>query len=553
MTGAQDNASRATRKGTYVLAGLTALTVAGFAFTLARPSTAGAPARLEVVESNVQLRPASAPAFATVDASTDVAGGSRIRTDDTGSAEIDYSDGSLTRIGPNSQYKVEALQIDGERRQIVGRLEVGRTFHQVSKLSGSDSRFEVHTANAVAAVRGTAFTVNCKVRLVCEFGVTEGVVNVRGSDGSQVDLLAGQSVTVTANGTVGAVDLLSQSDPWLAENRALPRGGDLSHSKVGSAPAGTTIPGSTQSGRLPATDAPPAPRSFSSTASSSPGPSTGPSSPRSQSGAPGPSDLPGEVNERPSTATTSGPPTTAPRATSTTRPRPTSTTARPVTSTTRPGVTTSTTAGSTTSTTAGGSTTTTIGGGPDPVTTTTSTTGSTTTTTEPEATTTTTITEPETTATTEPEGSTTTTTEPETTTTTVPETTTTTRDNTPSSTIPVCPEDSPNAGNPPPCGDEDEDDGTTTTPTSSTTTTTTTTTTTIPEETTTTTSTTSTSTTTTEAETTTTTDPETTTTTRDNTPNSTIPVCPEDSPNAGNPPPCGRSEDGDEDRGRNED
>ena len=38
-------------------------------------------------------------------------------------------------------------------REIVGRLESGQTFHRVTKATGSDSRFEVQTSNAVAAVR----------------------------------------------------------------------------------------------------------------------------------------------------------------------------------------------------------------------------------------------------------------------------------------------------------------------------------------------------------------------------------------------------------------
>jgi FecR protein. len=46
-------------------------------------------------------------------------------------------------------------------------LKVGKTWHRVSKLSGTQNRYEVETSNAVAAVRGTTFMVECPVLDTC--------------------------------------------------------------------------------------------------------------------------------------------------------------------------------------------------------------------------------------------------------------------------------------------------------------------------------------------------------------------------------------------------
>ena len=194
------------------------LAIGGTVGLFSQASPAGAAARITVVESAVEWRPAGATDFEALEAAADVKSRSVVRTSESGVAELAYADGSLTRLGPSTSYEITTLDVSSSSRRIVGRLEMGRTFHRVSKLTGSESRFEVHTSNAVAAVRGTAFAVDCVVRDVCEVGVTEGIVEVGTPDGESVNVTAGRRVKVGADGRLGPLESLSMADPWIASN-----------------------------------------------------------------------------------------------------------------------------------------------------------------------------------------------------------------------------------------------------------------------------------------------------------------------------------------------
>ena len=151
--------------------------------------------------------------------------GHSVRTDDAGAARLDYADGSLARLGPDTEFTLVALDQGAGERQVRAELEVGETWHRVVDLSGSDDEpdgsYEVQTAVATAAVRGTGFAVVCLVRDVCTFTVAEGEVEVTGLDGESVVLGPGGRLTVTA-GEVGTAEQLSpdelRSDPWIEEN-----------------------------------------------------------------------------------------------------------------------------------------------------------------------------------------------------------------------------------------------------------------------------------------------------------------------------------------------
>ena len=196
----------------------TLIALGGLGVIIARPSTASSLATLDVLEESVEVRLAGQTEFSTAGSGDALAEGSVVRTDRTGLAAISYEDGSLTRIGPVSTYELTTLATHKGKREIVGRLDAGQTFHRVTKASGSGSRFEVQTSNAVAAVRGTAFAVQCLTPDVCEVGVTEGTVAVRTPDGQEVAVEAGHKVAVDNDGNLGDLQLLLQSDPWIERN-----------------------------------------------------------------------------------------------------------------------------------------------------------------------------------------------------------------------------------------------------------------------------------------------------------------------------------------------
>jgi hypothetical protein len=94
--------------------------------------------------------------------------GDAIRTGPTGKAEVDYTDGSLTRLGPSTEFTVVRLTDKRGGRQTRGELRVGEAWNRVAKLSATSS-FEIRAGHATAAVEGTAFAVECTTRNDCEF------------------------------------------------------------------------------------------------------------------------------------------------------------------------------------------------------------------------------------------------------------------------------------------------------------------------------------------------------------------------------------------------
>lgn len=168
----------------------------------------------------VELRQSS-DEFSVVDRSAAVEVGAEVRTGAGALAEIEYFDGSLTRIGPNTTYEIVELEQAADRTVIVGKIGLGETFHDVKELTGSGSRFEIQESNAIASVRGTRFAARCLPPLPCGIAVVEGVVEVTPSSGDAVSVRAGHRVTIDDEGLLGEVTEVSPDDPWLNRNQDL--------------------------------------------------------------------------------------------------------------------------------------------------------------------------------------------------------------------------------------------------------------------------------------------------------------------------------------------
>lgn len=88
--------------------------------------------------------------------------GDRLRTGAAARLEAKLKDGSLLRLGPNSEMALKTVKVDKKNRakkKVRAKLFVGRMWAAVTDLFGSDSKFEVETTNAVAGVRGTRFAL----------------------------------------------------------------------------------------------------------------------------------------------------------------------------------------------------------------------------------------------------------------------------------------------------------------------------------------------------------------------------------------------------------
>ncbi|THG30750.1 FecR family protein [Naasia lichenicola] len=150
--------------------------------------------------------------------------GDVVQTDSEGQAQLDYPDGSLTRLGPSTKLSVTTLDSAEAQRTVVS-LDVGQTWHRVEKLVAENAAFEVSTPVGVAAVRGTAFEVDCTDAPACTITVMEGVVEFTTEEGSVLEITPYQRLVIPnpdGGAPVVAVtpSALIEADEWITANIA---------------------------------------------------------------------------------------------------------------------------------------------------------------------------------------------------------------------------------------------------------------------------------------------------------------------------------------------
>lgn len=109
--------------------------------------------------------------------------GDAVRTGDKTRLELSLPDGSRLRLGASSKVTLSEGRFHKKARNVSITMWVGRVWAKVAKTFGNDSKFEVETANAVAGVRGTSFTVIANTDLSALVRVYSGTVGVRKNDG----------------------------------------------------------------------------------------------------------------------------------------------------------------------------------------------------------------------------------------------------------------------------------------------------------------------------------------------------------------------------------
>ena len=115
----------------------------------------------------------------------------------SGTATVELADGSLVRISPDSRLIFNRLTQYGKSGMVDTRLRLdhGEVHTQVKPVIEGGSRFEIETPSAVAAVRGTAFSMRSGPGTT-SLQVTEGEVNF-GAPGRTRNIPAGYSASVS--------------------------------------------------------------------------------------------------------------------------------------------------------------------------------------------------------------------------------------------------------------------------------------------------------------------------------------------------------------------
>jgi len=85
--------------------------------------------------------------------------GDRLQTKKAARIEAKLSDGSVVRLGQNTQLSLQKVVTGskGQRKTVRAKLFLGKIWASVKKAVGADTEFSVTTAHAVAGVRGTRF------------------------------------------------------------------------------------------------------------------------------------------------------------------------------------------------------------------------------------------------------------------------------------------------------------------------------------------------------------------------------------------------------------
>ena len=137
--------------------------------------------------------------------------GSSVRTGNTGHATVQFPDGSLTRLSPDTTVTIQAAQLTstGTLKSATLQQKVGRTLSEVQHLAGG-ATFQVGGHSVSAEVRGTQFEVLVRADGSNQIKVFDGTVQVSGQN--SVTLHAGQQVDATPDGRVGSPTSI-QPDP----------------------------------------------------------------------------------------------------------------------------------------------------------------------------------------------------------------------------------------------------------------------------------------------------------------------------------------------------
>ncbi len=139
-------------------------------------------ASLSVSSAKVSVRKAGKAKFKAAADGQSLKQGDTIKTDATGTAEIDYGNDAYTRLDVNTTFTIVVLTDEQGARQVQGSLESGQTWNRTAALTESGS-FEQEGAGANATVRGTAFAINCDALDHCVFTAVVDDIDLTGLDG----------------------------------------------------------------------------------------------------------------------------------------------------------------------------------------------------------------------------------------------------------------------------------------------------------------------------------------------------------------------------------
>ena len=175
----------------------------GYFFLVAQASAGVAsPAALLVASSPVEVGHNDG-GYSPATSGQSLNAGSSVRTGHTGHASIQFPDGTLVRVSPDTTVTVQSAQLNtsGSLKSATVLQKVGRTLSTVQHLAGG-ANFKVGGHSISAEVRGTEFEVLVRSDGTNQIKVFDGTVSVAGQ--TTVSLKAGQQIDADANGKLSS-------------------------------------------------------------------------------------------------------------------------------------------------------------------------------------------------------------------------------------------------------------------------------------------------------------------------------------------------------------
>jgi hypothetical protein len=196
-----------------------------------RPTTttaAAAPlATLKIRDGSVEYKANNTNSFTAGRDGQPLRQGDELKTLVDSLAEINYTDGSYTRLGEETQFKVTRLTNERGARQTQGTLTVGSTWNRAAAVSETGGgSFEITAGDATAAVEGTLFAVLCRQesgQLHCDFfDIVDPITVTLGATAIPLD----NATKVTlSQGALGAVQPVTREElianPFINANALL--------------------------------------------------------------------------------------------------------------------------------------------------------------------------------------------------------------------------------------------------------------------------------------------------------------------------------------------
>ncbi|MGA9584116.1 MAG: FecR family protein, partial [Terracidiphilus sp.] len=154
-------------------------------------------ARLSFVEGDVQLSQGNQIIANPALANTPVFEGTQITAKEDGKAELQFDDGSVVRISPNSSLKIAALRQDGGASKAELLLESGLAYFELQG-DTSASRMVVRFGESTATASGFTVLRVSLDNLPGELAVFSGNVHLQRGNTLSLDLHGGESLALNA-------------------------------------------------------------------------------------------------------------------------------------------------------------------------------------------------------------------------------------------------------------------------------------------------------------------------------------------------------------------